>query len=159
MQNYIFLIIFVLIFALSKRNRLVSSAMIVGYVIYIFIVNPVNNDKLYYMLVTVLDFSIGVFMVWVYIKKDYINAKYIAYCSFFSVFVHIYGRIIYSTGSGTQVYVLLCLLVVTTKITLMLIRPLNDGIFRDFNRVNIIRFNNCVDKKCFFNMQAKKGSK
>lgn len=159
MQNYIFLIIFVLIFAFSKRNRLVSSIMIMGYVAYIFIINPVTSDKLYYLLTASLDFFIGVFMVWIFINKDYINAKYIAYCSFASFFIHIYGRIIYGIDANSQLYVLLCVLVVITKITLMLVRPLDNGIFGTFNRGGIIRLNDCVDQECNFKMQTKKGSK
>lgn len=158
MQNYIFLIIFVLIFAFSKINRLISFVMIVGYVAYIFIINPVDNNKLYYLLTASLDFFIGVFMVWVYIEKDYINAKYIAYCSFASFFIHVYGRIIYGIEANSEIYVLLCLLVVITKITLMLIRPLNNGVFRGFDRGGIVRLDDCTDQKCNFKMQTKKGS-
>jgi len=157
MQNYIFLIIFVLIFAFSKRNRLVSSAMIIGYVAYIYIINPVDSDKLYYLLTASLDFFIGVFMVWVFLNRDYVNAKYIAYCSFASFFVHIYGRIIYGIEADSQLYVLLCILVVITKITLMLIRPLNNGIFGSSNRGGFICVNGCLDQKRNIEMQTKKG--
>jgi len=158
MHNYIFLIIFVLIFTFSKRNRLVSSVMIIGYVAYIFIINPVTSDKLYYLLTASLDFFIGVFMVWIFINKNYVNAKYIAYCSFASFFIHLYGRIIYGLDANSETYVLLCLLVVITKITLMLMRPLNNGVFRSFNRRGIIRLDGCTDQKCNFKMQTKKGS-
>ena len=158
MQNYIFLIIFVLIFAFSKRNRLVSFVMIAGYVAYIFIINPVTDDKLYYLLTAALDFFIGIFMVWVFIEKDYVNAKYLAYCSFASFLIHIYGRIIYGIEANSETYVLLCLLVIITKITLMLIRPLSNGVFRNFNRGGTIRLDDCADQKCNFKMQAKKGS-
>lgn len=158
MQNYIFLIIFVLIFAFSKRNRLVSFVMIAGYVAYIYIINPVDSDKLYYLLTASLDFFIGIFMVWVFLNKNYVNAKYIAYCSFASFFIHIYGRIIYGIDANSETYVLLCLLVVITKITLMLIRPLNNGVFRSFDRRDIIRLNDCTNQKCNFKMQTKKGS-
>ena len=157
MQNYIFLTIFVLIFALSKRNRLVSLTMIAGYVVYIFIINPIDSDRLYYLLTASLDFFIGIFMVWVYLNKDYVNAKYLAFCSFASFFIHVYGRIIYDFGTDTKLYVLLCVLVVITKITLMLIRPLNNGIFRTSNRSSFIRFNGCPDKKCNIKMQTKEG--
>jgi hypothetical protein len=132
--------------------------MIVGYVAYIFIINPVTDDKIYYLLTAALDFFIGIFMVWVFIEKDYVNAKYIAYCSFASFFIHVYGRIIYGMEANSETYVLLCLLVVITKITLMLIRPLNNGIFGNFNRSSIIRLDDCTDQKCNFEMQAKKGS-
>ncbi len=157
MQNYIFLTIFVLIFAFSKRNRLISAPMIAGYVVYIFIINPIDSDRLYYLLTASLDFFIGAFMVWVYLNKDYINAKYIAFCSFLSFFIHFYGRIIYDFNADSQLYVLLCVLVVITKITLMLIRPLNNGIFRSTDRSSFIRFNGCSDPKHDIKVQIKEG--
>ena len=156
MQNYIFLIIFVLIFVFSKRNRLVSSIIIIGYVVYIFIINPVASDKLYYLLASALDFFIGILMVMVFIKNDYINAKYIAYCSFASFFIHVYGRIIYEIEANSQIYITLCILIVILKILLMIIRPLNNGIFRNFNGSGFVFFNDCFNKKCDIKMQTKK---
>ena len=131
--------------------------MIVGYVVYIFIINPVESDRLYYLLTSALDFFIGLFMVWIYLNKDYIIAKYLAFCSFASFFIHVYGRIIYDFDGDTKIYVLLCVLVVITKISFMLIRPLSNGISRDSNRGSSIRFNGCLDQECNIEMHTKKG--
>lgn len=157
MQNYIFLSIFILIFAFSKRNRLASLVMIVAYMVYIFLINPVDNDRLYYLLTASLDFFVGFFMVALYLKTGYVNAKYIAYCSFISFFVHVYGRIVYDFEGDTSIYVMLCVLIVITKVSLMIIRPLNNGVFRHSNRSSFICFDGRINKELGTKVQAKKG--
>lgn len=163
MVNYIFLAIFIIIFTSSffcgKENRGVSFVLVVNYVIYIFFINPVESDKFYYILVTLLDACAGFYLLLIYHGRYYLEAryiKYIAYLSFISVFVHIYGRIIYGLASNTEFYVNLCVLIVVTQILLMSIRAVDDGIYR-YRKGNFnLYFNNLFSAKCNTKFQVRR---
>jgi len=97
MIKYIFLLVFFAMFIISffklRDNKLPSLVMFLGYVLYIcfilplvnniiYPVSPVDADRLYYLLLTVLNTSIGFVML--VINKKYKNktSKYIACLSF-----------------------------------------------------------------------------
>lgn len=163
MQNYIFLAIFVLIFSASffirKESRSSSLIMIVAYVIYIIFINPVSSAKFYYFLVASLDACIGFYMLLSFYKNYNYNTLYIALLSFTSVFVHIYGRIVYGYELDSIYYKVFCIMIVLAQSLLMIIRPLDNGLFgniklyKGFNRGTRLCLDSLIDKKFSARMQ------
>lgn len=136
--------------------------MTLGYVLYIFFilplvnniihpVSPVDADRLYYLLLTVLNTSIAFIML--VINKKYKNntSKYIAYLSFFAALNHIYGRIVYQYDFSILIYHNIALSIVLLIITIM-IWPMINGLFNRFLKIfngnSYIRFGNNSNKKC-----------
>lgn len=155
MQSYIFSICLIVIFFVMKRNRVPALIMLVSIVVYISLTNNIESDKLYYIGVTIQEFLIGALISWHYRLTNYVNSKYIAHLSFFGVFIHIYGRLVYEYNLDTNLYIFLCLLVVALQISLMIIRPLRNGLYRNINRSVFLRFNSGLGKKPVFKMQTK----
>ena len=154
MQNYIFLSALLCILLAMPRNRVPALLMAISYLIYIFGVNKVESNVLYYLLVTVQEFVIGFTITMHYLKTGYMNSLYIAYCSFLGVFVHIYGRIVYGADADPFIYIGLCLLVVICQLMLMLTGRIEDGFIKHIERMFAVFVNRFASQKSIFKMQT-----
>jgi hypothetical protein len=166
--TYIFLAIFIAIFTLSffrlKNNRYPSLVMVIGYVFYIFfilplvykIIYPVNAfdaGRIYFILLSVLDVTIGLVMLKISKSIKSEVAKIIGFLSIFSAINHIYGRIGYQYRWDNLIYhnisisitITIIILMIAPKITLRvwgLIHGLSIVLSRRINRANYILYNN-----------------
>jgi len=102
-MNVAILIFFIGIFIVSERNRILSAILILSYAIYFIAIDRLGVVRDYYVLTATLDFLVSMCCVWLYIKTGYVNARYIAYCSFALAAIHAGGWFVNGVG-GTKLY-------------------------------------------------------
>lgn len=157
MHNYVFIYALTMVAILVKRSRVPALFMLASYVVFVAFTLNIQNDKAYYMAVTIQEAILCTLFAIHYFKTNFTNSKYMAYMSFIGVINHIYGRIVYGYMLDTGIYIAVGLFVVSAQIILMLIRPIDDGIYRSPFRSCCLRFNSSVSDKPSSKMPVKVG--
>lgn len=174
MITYIFTTTFFLIFILSfftmENMRYPSLIMFIGYVLYIFFilpivykiihpVDPYDAGRLYFILLCVLDTSIGLLILNIFKKTKDTQILIVGCLLLFSALNHIYGRIGYQYYWDNSIYHYTSIMV-TVSIIIIMTWPIINGFYNKvltvFNGRWNLRLTNNYNKKCISKIKVQK---